>query len=101
MSGEQKSLQDFHSDSLPLGGRGDVDGHDCKVEGPFGHVAGIEPALSRLFQEGVEVGLLTRNGPSRVHHVQTGVDLQKKNGLTEERFRSVVGQSSSSPDLPG
>ena len=48
MSGEQKPLQDFDSNSLPLGGRGDVDGHDGEVEGPFRHVTRIEPALTGL-----------------------------------------------------
>ena len=76
MSGEQKPLQDFDSNSLPLGGRGDVDGHDGEVEGPLRHVTRIEPALPGLIQEGVEVSLFPGNCPGGVHHVQGRVDLQ-------------------------
>ena len=79
-------MEDLDSDVLPLGRRQDVQGHDREVERPLGDVAGLEPSLSRLIEERVQVGFFAGDGAGRVHHVQGGVNLMKNKPVLITHF---------------
>jgi len=79
VSREEKSLQDLDPDGFPLRRGRDVQGQDSEVEGSFSDVAGLEPTFTRLIQERVQVDLLAGDGAGRVHHVQSRMNLNKKN----------------------
>ena len=76
MGGEQQPPQDLDADGPPASRGRDEEREDGEVERPLGDVAALQPALTRLLQEGVQVGVFTRNSAGGVHDVQGRVDLK-------------------------